>query len=419
MLPLQDHGEFVHALFDILHMGNGLQDMLALAETHLLRPVHLYDINYNLLAVSPKAELVRGHISEGSGQAFLNDSETARMKKYDVLNDINHHREAFVARDKDYPSICWLLCAVRIKNAFVGYLISPTRPDVTTEELAMMTQLSHAISIEMQKSNMFAYKTGLKYSYFFNNLIEGRFESEEIVRSRLEVLDKPVYPFIHIICISAPDALHRNDFEKPVVERARSCFRNCIYTTYHNDLVLLVSEKNTFSETEKMFADFFSFIHTHGLCAGVSQEFFDILQTPAHYRAAVQALEIGLEMKLEKRVFFSEELLFHQLLHSADRDQLNATHYHLYDQIKEQDRLYNTDFLPTIRAYLDNDRNSTKAAEALHIHRTTFFYRVKKMEELWNISFTNCKMLFLMEVSFRIDDFLRLGPLTAPGAEKE
>ena len=30
MLPLQDHAEFVHALFDILHMGNGLQDMLAL-----------------------------------------------------------------------------------------------------------------------------------------------------------------------------------------------------------------------------------------------------------------------------------------------------------------------------------------------------------------------------------------------------
>lgn len=418
MVPLKDHTEFVHALFDILYLGNGLQDMLALAETHLLRPIHLYDINYNLIAISPRAELVRAHISEANGQAFLNDSETIRMKKHNVLNDINRHRSAFVAQDVDYPSIFWLLCAVRIKNAFVGYIICPTRPDVTDEELEMMTHLAYAISIEMQKSNMFSYKTGLKYSYFFNNLIEGRFESTEIIQSRLEVLDKKVYPFIHILCISAPDSVNRNDFKKPVVEKARSCFRNCISTTYHNNLVLLVSEKTTFSGIENMFADFFSFIQTHGLCAGVSQEFFDIVNTPAHYRSALQALEIGLEMKLGQRIFFSEELLFYQLLHSVDPNQLSAIHYHIYDQIKEHDRLYNTDFLPTIRAFLDYDRNSTQAAAALHIHRTTFFYRIKKIEELWNISFTNCKTLFLMEVSFRIDDFLRLGPLNAPGDEQ-
>lgn len=415
MTPTRSPAEFTRALFDILYLGNGLKDMLSMAEVYLNRPIHLYDINYNLIAISPKAERIHAHIKKTGGQAFLNETETARMKKHNALDDINRHRGAFVAQDNDHPAIHWLLCAVRIKNAFAAYLIAPTKPDTSEDELEVMTQLAYAISIEMQKSNMFAYKTGLKYSYFLNNLIEGRFESSEIIQSRLEVLDKKVYPFIHVICISAPDALNNNDFNPSVVEKARSCFRNCLFTTYRNNLVLLVSEKVTYSETDSMFTDFFSFLNTHGLCAGISQEYFDITNTPAHYRSAIQALEIGFEMKMGQRVFFSEDLMFYQLLHSVDRSQLSAFHYHIYEQIKEHDRLYNTDFLPTIRAYLDHDRNSTQSAAALHIHRTTFFYRIKKIEELWNLSINNCKMLFLFEVSFRIDDFLQLGPLNIPG----
>ena len=80
-------------------------------------------------------------------------------------------------------------------------------------------------------------------------------------------------------------------------------------------------------------------------------------------------------------------------------------HYHIF-QLQDYDKTYHTDFVETLRAYLDHDRNAAKTAEYLHIHRSTFFYRVKKIEELLEISISDSHLLFLYELSFKIWDYL-------------
>ena len=42
----------------------------------------------------------------------------------------------------------------------------------------------------------------------------------------------------------------------------------------------------------------------------------------------------------------------------------------------------------------------------MHIHRSTFFYRIKKIEELLDMSITDSDLLFLYELSFKIWDYL-------------
>jgi len=52
------------------------------------------------------------------------------------------------------------------------------------------------------------------------------------------------------------------------------------------------------------------------------------------------------------------------------------------------------------------DRSAAKAAEKLHLHRSTFFYRIKKLEELLDVDLNDSKLLFLYELSFKIWDYL-------------
>lgn len=55
--------------------------------------------------------------------------------------------------------------------------------------------------------------------------------------------------------------------------------------------------------------------------------------------------------------------------------------------LNEFDQINKSEYLKTLQAYYQENRNITKAAENLFIHRNTLLHRLSKIEELLNISF--------------------------------
>ena len=45
-----------------------------------------------------------------------------------------------------------------------------------------------------------------------------------------------------------------------------------------------------------------------------------------------------------------------------------------------------TEFLPTLKSYIFNLKNTKETASELHIHRNTLLYRINKIEELFGIT---------------------------------
>ena len=57
---------------------------------------------------------------------------------------------------------------------------------------------------------------------------------------------------------------------------------------------------------------------------------------------------------------------------------------------------------------LQKNRNALAAAGELHIHKSTFFYRLGKMADLFGIDINDGLALFRYEYSFRVLDYLGL-----------
>ena len=55
-------------------------------------------------------------------------------------------------------------------------------------------------------------------------------------------------------------------------------------------------------------------------------------------------------------------------------------------ELMEFDRASGTEYFPTLRAYLRNERDIPKTAEALIIHRTTLLYRLKKIRAMLHVN---------------------------------
>ena len=58
-----------------------------------------------------------------------------------------------------------------------------------------------------------------------------------------------------------------------------------------------------------------------------------------------------------------------------------------------------------------NGRNAVRASEELHIHKSTFFYRLNKMEELFDLDMIREETMVAYEYSFILMDYLEKSKL--------
>ena len=56
----------------------------------------------------------------------------------------------------------------------------------------------------------------------------------------------------------------------------------------------------------------------------------------------------------------------------------------------------------TLRAYTEAGFNKARAAQMIFIHRNTINYRIRQIEQLCNIDLSNEKLLFTLQLSFRL-----------------
>ena len=398
----------INTLYHLLYTGKGLEGIVKQAETFLNRPISVLDAGYSMIAVSPQMLHLPFGIDTSEEGHFLNAEEVESLRRLQIENQIYQHNQAFFIRTEDHPDTNWIFCAVRIQHVMSGYVAVglPDKAEASEHELRLTTALADVCAIEMQKHDFFIQRTGLQYETFFNELIEGRFSSLRMIESRFRVLNHHLGRFFCLAILYCTEPHNSELFNQRQMTALRKTYPNSMSVVYKNDIVLLLNQDQPVLLNPKLTEPLAQFaLHNH-LKVIFSQPFADILKTPIFYEQARHTLELSDISVSDRLLFFSTEALPEYLFSKCDYKELETgIHYHIF-QLQDYDREYHTEFITTLRAYLSHDRNATRTAEFLHIHRSTFFYRIKKIEELLNISITDARLLFLYELSFKIWDYL-------------
>ena len=71
-------------------------------------------------------------------------------------------------------------------------------------------------------------------------------------------------------------------------------------------------------------------------------------------------------------------------------------------KLKNFDNINKTELLKTLEVYFKNNRHSNDTSKKLNIHRSTFFYRYHKIEEILNVSLKSSEELFKLELSIKL-----------------
>lgn len=167
---------------------------------------------------------------------------------------------------------------------------------------------------------------------------------------------------------------------------------SCIYM----DEIFVYINCDDYSETVKIRNDieelmdkFIGKYHNLRIIGGIGQIGRNLEEVRQSYNEARQAMATE---KRNKQIFislFSELGIIRLLVNTNNDKDLKKFCRCTLKPLIESDNTHNTEYVRTLKAYLNCNCNLMKAAETLYIHRNTIVYRIEKIRTLMNIDFND------------------------------
>ena len=395
-------------LFDLLYKGEGVVAILKTAYKHLNNPLTLNDSSFAQIDSFPPEQDYQIHYQEVNGKRVLRSIFLQNMQNMDLLKKLLTSSSPLVTKLEDV-TYDWIFCGIRIGNSLVAYIcVRCMEREYSEFDLEYVEILVKVLSIIMQKMEIFHKPTGQANEYFLKNLLDNAPKDKSFIRNRLLHLGEKPFPYNHIVVFDTASSAPKSALVDLYTEQLRTILPDALITYYENDLTLLLRTKTSRPFTPDRENRIISFLKLNGLYAVVSYPFTELEKTGSFYRHAQHLLlEKALLSRESPLLFYSDhylEDLFIQIKQSAQLESM--IHPHILE-IEKYDRAHNSEYLKTLTYFLRYNRNVAEAAQNLNIHRSTFFYRMTRLADLFGIDENRGTLLFAYEYSLRLLSYLK------------
>jgi sugar diacid utilization regulator len=190
---------------------------------------------------------------------------------------------------------------------------------------------------------------------------------------------------------------------KAICSFLKKQFEASVSFLYHDEIVLFVDLTKQNMTLEEVSASLVFFIRDSYLKAGYSRSMQGHMNLRRQYVQASVALDVGSRRKPYLWIHhFNQVALMYLLEQSTRRLPGTMTCHEGLLRLKEHDRKNNTEYVPTLQAYLEAHLHVTQAAQQLFVHRSTFLYRLEKIREILQSDLTDPEEIFYLEFSIRL-----------------
>lgn len=172
---------------------------------------------------------------------------------------------------------------------------------------------------------------------------------------------------------------------------------------YQDEIVVFFDLTRLGMNQEEVAGKLVYFIRDTYLKAGYSRVMTGHMNLRRQYVQAKTALDVGSRKKPYLWIHYFSQVAMTYILEQATR-RLPGTmicHEGLLE-LKKHDEENQTQYMETLRAYLEQHLSATQAARELFIHRSTFLYRLDRIREILQSDLDDPEEIFYLELSFRL-----------------
>ncbi|PJI06967.1 MULTISPECIES: PucR family transcriptional regulator [Clostridium] len=407
--------EIKDTLYNSLLNNDGIKEILKLAHNYLNNSITVCTSSYSVIENYPKNEYME-LLDNKNGTLYLPLNNLKTMQEEKLMDRIFQTQNAFFFESK-YPNYHMIFCPIHINKSVIGYIcVRDTTRNFLDLDLEIVDILSGILSLEMQKCNFYYGTYEAQFEYLLSDLIEKPIDNPEYFRNRFDQLGHPLCSNFWFLIISST---YENALVSSKINYLKSqlqvIFPTYLVAYYNEHLTVLISKNSNkpFSELEeyklKNFLQFNCFISSLSYCCS------NLSDLREYYHQAyklINASNIKNSSTKDKSIIYYENKVTDSILsYCNDRHFLLAAIHPDILFLIDHDKKFKNELFLTLHTYLEENRNAVRASKALHIHKSTFFYRLNKITELLNLSLDNSERLYNYELSFHIIDYLNMSEI--------
>lgn len=180
----------------------------------------------------------------------------------------------------------------------------------------------------------------------------------------------------------------------------RAVKNSCVFELY-NDLIMFVNLSLSSLSQEEIVDKLKEFIRDRNLKAGISLSYHGFNQVFQYlYKQSSITLDVGLRYSPFKWIHRFSEVSSHYLLERCISElpaQMVCSPQIL--ELYQYDQEHGSEYLHTLKTYLENNMQPVATAKKLFIHRTTFLYRLDKMNSMFHLHMDDPSQRILYHIS--------------------
>lgn len=364
----------------------GIETISRILEDILTHPLVIVDMGLCVAAHSPSLDRTVQYAGVCTPDGFLGDLYQELIRNHYLYPQL---REREFVNTVIPCAQCGglLMASIKISEADAMLLVvflEGQKPD--KEYFLLIKKICQVLAVEFQKENKPLRSRFTLPNHKLDALLSGRrVDREEFLQKadRLKWLHAKEF---YLLCIASDDLTPLDKRIGSFIHQLKVFIPLDHCLLREGFLVCFLSPRLHLRIAQHDRTAFVAFLERNRLQATLSNVFRDLWDSPHAFALTKKVQRVA--HRFRTRLLECEHAQFHilaNLLEENDYDIADFCHPAI-SFLVEFDRKNNTQLLRTLQVYLEGKTQIDSVAESLYIHRSTLFYRLKKIKELTGLT---------------------------------
>ncbi len=331
---------------------------------------------------------------------------------FDFMEHIRNRSKMSRQGSTDIPSVYYcknkalyyLSNRIHVGGKYVGNVFMIRRTDdFKNQDYDIISTISRIYSDIIRKEQLSTDVNTYLYGGILGDLLSGMTDSQ--AKSRLQTSGLTFPANMRVVVLRSYQYLGERYLHNTLLPKLQSYQPNFPYLIYREGLIIIAD--NDMLKDPDLVEKFSAFCIDQHLVAGVSDLFHDPIRFPDYFEQAQSVVHLAQKLNEPNPVLMFRDYAFYLLIENVkDRHQLKNIAHPALTTLRNYDEEKQASLFETLRTFIACGYSPTEAADTLFLHRNTFNYRKKKIEDLCGISLEDNKTRFQLACSYQIFDYL-------------
>lgn len=399
-------------LWEAVEHENALQEVIDLICEFTGNPAYVADRSYKALAMNednPDLPLYSIHWKRIREQGYLPFHVVASILNNEQWNPVRNAAEPILVQTKEF-STPFVVCNIRIKGKIYWQLfVCEIFQYITPGDLDLVQVCMPYLKKCLTRNQKYISLKDNYHEHFFRDVISRKLSTYQSVEEQLRALKWPmkgVYSLLEIRKADMAAEEMRNLYDIMEVQ-LREIGENRL-VLYENRLfsVFWIKDMERYEEILGKIEKLLREVCCFGAVSDAGQGFLN-LPVYAEQTEAVFRRRGTDSIEEQKHLISYQEIAFEELFSKwIEKAELKKFCVQGLQSLKNHDIACHSDYMRTLRVFLQNEQNLVKTAQILGIHRNTLVYRIEKIRGLLPCSLEDAQTRLRLLISFEIEKYL-------------